>query len=53
MSTSAPIRREYDIPIIKPQRVPSVPRELPAPSPERLIPVVEVWPIKVPEKVSR
>ena len=53
MSTSAPIKREYDIPIIiiKPKREPL---ELPAPTPERWIPSVfpvRVEPMRVPESV--
>ena len=49
MSTSAPIKREYDIPIIiiKPKREPL---ELPAPTPERWIP--SVFPVGVPERVE-
>ena len=44
MSTSAPIKREYDIPIIKPIRIP---RELPAGVPAPII----VRPVRVPERI--
>jgi len=45
MSTSAPVKKEYDIPIIKPMRIP---KELPAPG----VPApVIVNPVKVPERV--
>ena len=41
MSTSAPIKREYDIPIIRPKREPLVlPAGVPAP--------VIVWPVREP-----
>lgn len=50
MSTSAPVKKEYDIPIVKPM---VVPRELPAPDPERWVPVVTVAPVKVPVRVLR
>ena len=43
MTTSAPIRREYDIPIVEPFRPPVVPKRLPRPEPTRV-----VWPIFVP-----
>lgn len=53
MSTSAPIKREYDIPIIRPQPAPVVPRELPAPDPERLVPIIPSVPVEVPVRIVR
>ena len=52
MGTSAPVREVIDIPIIRP-KVES--RELPAPSPERImVPMVPVKaPVRVPERVMR
>ena len=49
MSTSAPVRREYDIPIVEPYRPPAVPKGLPAPDPERIVPIVV--PVRQPERV--
>ena len=48
MSTSAPIRREYDIPIVKPQRIPEEPRRL---NPGVPAPVI-TRPVRVPERVE-
>lgn len=50
MSTSAPVKKEHDIPIVRPQRIP---KELPAPNPERLVPIVPFVPAEVPERVRR
>jgi len=44
MTTSAPIRKVHDIPIVLPKRSP---RQLPAPDPRRLVPIV----VDVPERV--
>ena len=46
MSTSAPIKREYDIPIVKPRReLLELPGGVPAPN--------IVVPVRVPERVRR
>lgn len=53
MGTSAPMRREYDIPIIEPYRPLAVPKSLPQPNPERWIPVTPaVRPVRQPERVE-
>ena len=48
MSTSAPVKKEYDIPIIKPMRIPVEPQRL---SPGVPAPVI-VRPVRVPERVE-
>ena len=50
MSTSAPMRREYEIPIVEPYRVPVQPRRLPEPDPRRIA-VPFAVPVKQPERV--
>lgn len=50
VTTSAPVRREYDIPIVEPCVPPPVPRRLPEPDPSRLVPIVVV-PIRQPVEV--
>ncbi len=47
MSTSAPVKREYDIPIIEPKRIPEEPRRL---NPGIAIPDI-IRPVRVPEVV--
>lgn len=46
MTTSAPVRKVHDIPIIEPHPIKVAPRELPQPSPERI--VVPAVPIRQP-----
>lgn len=48
MSTSAPVRREVDIPIVEPRRYKPEPKRLPQPNPERI--VTPFVPIEVPVK---
>lgn len=56
MTSKAPVKKEYDIPIIKPEEIP---KELPAgvPAPEYIPWEREVFPVKspvrVPEEVKR
>ena len=47
MSTSAPVKREYDIPIVKPKKIPEEPRRL---NPGIAVPVI-IRPVRVPEVV--
>jgi len=56
MTTSAPIRKVYDIPLTRPIKVEPIKREsvplLPAPNPERWVPVPDFTPMRVPERVG-
>jgi len=49
MGTSAPVRKEYDIPIVEPYRPSVGPELLPEPDPERIVaPFVPFVPVKQP-----
>ena len=48
MTTTAPIKKEYDIPIIKPMRIPTEPQRLNPGVPAPVFPM----PVKVPERVE-
>ena len=50
MTTSAPVRKVHDIPIVitRPK-----PRQLPEVAPERYVPIVEPWAVPVREPVRR
>jgi len=53
MTTTAPVRKVHDIPIVEPQRVPVAPRELPSPNPDYIFPIVVPirQPVRQPERV--
>jgi len=51
MGTSAPVRREFDIPIVEPYRLPEIPKGLPEPDPERIVHPIFV-PVRQPERVE-
>ena len=51
MSTSAPIKKEYDIPIIRRNPV-EHPLRLPEVFPERIVTIPFVSPVRVPERVE-
>lgn len=55
MSTSAPVVREFDVPIVEPYRPLVTPKRLPQPDPERIatpIVVPTVVPVKQPVEVG-
>ena len=51
MTTTAPVRKVHDIPIVEPYRLPVAPRELPVPE-RTVFPVVPIiQPVRQPERV--
>ncbi len=52
MTTSAPVRREYDVPIVEPYRTPAEPLRLPEPDPRRVVFPTIVFPVRKPVEVS-
>jgi len=48
VTTSAPLRREGDIPLVVPFVPPPEPKRLPAPNPERWIPFMPAIPVREP-----
>ena len=52
MTTSAPVVKTVDIPIVRPRTVPQEPLRLPELDPERRITMI-VFPVRVPVEVRR